>query len=340
MLENKLFEHWYIKRNLFLALILLPLSFIYYVVILFRNFLYDFLPISKNLNTFVVSIGNINVGGTGKTPFLLYLIDLLQDKYKNIVILTRGYGGQFSGEVYDMDGFSDESRLIKRRFPHITVIAGKKRYKNYLEYLKSKKQPDIVILDDGFQHRKIKRNIDIVMFDGKLLFGNGQIFPQGPLREPLGALKRADVVILKDGQTENIQKMKDLVLDKPLFNFYLDGFEMVSMNRDLIEIDKLKNKKIVSFCGIGNPESFHHIVTNLGLQVVDFIIFNDHVKYSEKELAKILKHNADYYITTEKDFVKLDKIWKKADKLLILIPKYQINTDFLEVFSEKKNRLS
>lgn len=340
MLENKLFEHWYIKRDFFLALFLLPLSFIYYVVIFLRNFLYDFFPISKSLNTFVISIGNINVGGTGKTPFLLYLIDLLQDKYKNIVILTRGYGGQFSGEVYDIDGFSDEARLIKRRFPHVTVIAGKKRYKNYLKYLKSKKQPDIVILDDGFQHRKIKRDIDIVMFDGKLLFGNGQIFPQGPLREPLESLKRADVLILKDGQAENIPRLKDLILDKPILNFYLDEFEIINMNREKINIDKLKNKKIVSFCGIGNPESFRHIVTNLGLQVVDFIIFNDHVKYSEKELEKILKHNADYYITTEKDFVKLDKIWENSDKLVILIPKYQLDKDFLEVLNEKKNCIS
>jgi tetraacyldisaccharide 4'-kinase len=191
MLENSFFEIWYKKKLPLLPYFLLPLSICYYFFWKILDLYYRFVYKPKQLNCPVISVGNISVGGTGKTPFIIYLIEfLLKRGIKDVVLLTRGYKGKKIGYITDTEGEPDEARLIKRRFPHVTVLANPNRHRVFFEYFRDKKLPQLVILDDGFQHRKIKRDLDIIMVDGMLKFGNGFLIPAGPLREPKSSIKK------------------------------------------------------------------------------------------------------------------------------------------------------
>lgn len=325
MLDSFFFNIWYKKRFRFFLIFLLPLSLIYYLVIFIRNLFYDRLFLSKRLDCIVISIGNINLGGTGKTPFLLYLIENIKDDYKKILVLTRGYGGRLLGEVGDRDGFPDEARMIKNRFPDVIVWAGKDRLKSYESYKKKYGKADIVILDDGFQHRRIRRDIDIVMVNGTLLFGNSLIFPSGPLREPISSIKkRSDLIILKDGDKDSLNRLKKLFLGKDILSFDLKNVYFSDIFGNKVE-KSFVDKKNVAFCGIANPEGFKGLIEREGIKIVDFITFPDHIDYSLEDVERLLKIDADCYITTEKDAIKLKKIWKEDKKLFILIPQYGLN---------------
>lgn len=304
---------------------LLPISIIYYLGIFIRNKIYDNLEISQKLDTKVVSIGNINLGGTGKTPFLIYLLGQISNRYKKILILSRGYGSKREGELVDEDGFSDEGRLIKSKFPQVVIWTGKDRIKSYEKYKKKYGTPDIVLLDDGFQHRKIKRDEDIVMINGNLLFGNKLIFPAGPLREPISSIKkRATKIILKDGDEEKLKKLKYLFPHKEILMFNLKDTYLVDFQGSVMENNFFKNKRVLAFCGIANPYSFFEQIESLGIKVGERLIYSDHHNYSEKDIQFIYKNNSDFFITTEKDFVKIKSIWKDKDKLFILVNEYEL----------------
>lgn len=332
MMEQFFFQMWYKKKYRVIFILLLPLSAIYYVIWKIADFYYTRLKKGALLESPVISVGNITLGGTGKTPFILYLLEMLLAKNKKVLVLSRGYGGSKTGVVMDEDGFSDEVRLLKRRFPKVEILAGKDRLKNYFRYIENNAPPDIVILDDGFQHRKICRDIDIVMFDGELLIGNGALFPAGPLREPLSSVsKRADMVILKDGSNEAISKAKSWFSEKRVINFRVKGIKLVDLSWHSFDCESLKNKNVVAFCGIGNPESFRKTLLNFSIPFSDFVAFNDHINYTAKELKMLASKSADYYITTEKDAVKLAGNWFDKAKLLILVPEFEAEENILEI---------
>lgn len=185
--------------------------------------------------------------------------------------------------------------------------------------------PDIVLLDDGFQHRKIKRDEDIVMINGNLLFGNKLIFPAGPLREPISSIKkRATKIILKDGDEEKLKKLKYLFPHKEILMFNLKDTYLVDFQGSVMENNFFKNKRVLAFCGIANPYSFFEQIESLGIKVGERLIYSDHHNYSEKDIQFIYKNNSDFFITTEKDFVKIKSIWKDKDKLFILVNEYEL----------------
>ncbi len=329
-MERFFYNIWYKKGFSFYSLLFLPLTAIYYMCWKINAFFYDKFNIARSLDCPVISVGNITLGGTGKTPFILYLLELYKEK--RVVVLTRGYKGKIEGVVEDKDGFSDEARLIKKRFPEVVVIAGKNRYSNYLKYRDNHQTPDLVILDDGFQHRKIKRNLDIVMFDGKLLLGNGLLFPAGPLREPLQTVNNfANLVIIKDGDEDVKLLLKRLFPKKPVFNFVSDSYKLITLAGNEIILENLMNSKTVAFCGIGNPDSFKNSLKKIKITPETFISFGDHIDYNSLVVNKILSVAADYYITTEKDAVKLTTLWKDKDKLVILLPEYRLEEDIKEL---------
>lgn len=326
MFHKIFFDIWYKNSYRFLLIFLFPLSAIYYLIISLRNIAYDLFKISKKVDSKVISIGNINLGGTGKTPFLLFLLTLAENKYKKILVLTRGYGGKLDGEIFDIDGYSDESRLIKNKFPNIIIWAGKNRLESYERFKKKYGVPDLVLLDDGFQHRKMERDLDIVMINGRLLFGNGFVFPAGPLREPVSSIKkRADVIVLKDGNDEVYGFLKKMFPHKNIINFVLKRKYFTNFVGDKIYKDFLLNKKITAFCSIADPYSFFKTLEEEGLKIENKFIFADHYNYKKEDIDKLLKVNSEVFITTEKDFVKLKLLWKESNKLFILVNEYDID---------------
>lgn len=325
MLENFLFNLWYKEKHRFVLILLFPLQLIYCFIITVRNLYYDIFKKSKTLDTKVISIGNINLGGTGKTPFLIYLLDILSKKHKKILLLSRGYGSKKSGELFDIDGFSDEGRLIKNRFSDIVIWTGRDRIKSYNDYKEKYGIPEVVILDDGFQHRKINRDEDIVIINGHLLFGNGLLFPAGPLREPLSSItKRADVIVLKDGDDHSYGELRNLFKTKEIMRFELKETYFVDFFGNRVDKSLLKDKEIIAFCGIANPYGFFDDLERELIKVNKQLIFPDHYNYNKDAIEKICKKREAYYITTEKDFVKIRSIWRDKDRLFIFVKDYHL----------------
>ncbi|MCX7770010.1 MAG: tetraacyldisaccharide 4'-kinase [Proteobacteria bacterium] len=333
MLERIINKIWYKKEYFFLSIILLPLSLIYYIFWKIADLYYNFLHKPKKLNCPVISVGNISLGGTGKTPFIIFLIQYFLNKgIKDLTILTRGYKGKKLGVIEDKEGEPDEARLLKKLFPEIVVLANPKRHEAFLNYYSNKKLPQIVILDDGFQHRRLFRDLDILMIDGYLNFGNGYLFPAGPLREPRKSMKRADIIIIKrlDGEDK-------LIFEKPMFYFNIQ--DVIIKNKEDIKISKelLKNKKITAFCGIANPEGFKKTIIMTELSIENFFAFPDHYNYTKKDIDTLLGTDCDAYITTQKDWVKVSYLWPEKKELYVLIPEFTINDrdGFERILNEK-----
>jgi tetraacyldisaccharide 4'-kinase len=240
---------------------LAPLSFLYATAVLLRNKLYDWglLKVIK-VKPIVVSVGNIVAGGTGKTPFVHRLA--LAFPNRKVAILSRGYGN-----------IPDEAMLLQKRLPEVAVFVGKDRAKIAQEI-----DADLVILDDGFQHRRLHRDVDIVLNREK----KEHYLPWGFLRDSPKRLKKADEVFI-------VEKDTKLVVNRIL-------------DRNAQEISSIHGWKVGIFCGIARPENFKKSVKELGAEIVAEKIFADHEKADLRKLP-----NVSVLICTEKDFVKLDQ---------------------------------
>jgi tetraacyldisaccharide 4'-kinase len=296
--------------------LLLPiLSFFYGVVIRLRNILYNIrLLKTHRVEKPVISVGNITAGGTGKTPLVIWLCRSLSEK-KKTVILTRGYKAETSQEETSQT-YDDEPKILIKNCPGIEVVVNPDRLEGAGEAI-IKFGAEVLIMDDGFQHRRLSRDIDIVTIDATKPFGYDRILPAGLLREPPCGLIRADaVVITRCNQVNEIQlkmiekqienNMKDAIVAKTTHKVVAARLA----NGKKIIPEALKGKKIFAFCGIGNPHSFIATIRNLGCKVVGSKIFNDHHRYLEEDINEIIYHSdkieADLIITTEKDWTKID----------------------------------
>jgi len=305
-------------------LILLPLSWLYGMIVGIRNYLYDkeILP-SKHLGCRVISIGNITVGGTGKTPFTEALAQWLVLQNQKVGVVSRGYKRQnkSSEPVIISDGIQignsiensgDEPYLLAKNLlsSHVPVIVSPDRYKAGLKAIDGF-GVDIILLDDGFQHRRLKREIDIVLLDSKKPFGNGFILPAGRLRESRRQLKRADLIAITKISDEILTKVQESS-DAPV----IEVEQRVSKISHLFEesslsFDQLRNMKTIAFCGIAHPHRFRDTLKFLGLEVITLISFRDHHVYGKKDVDRIIStyliKGAEVILTTEKDSVKLKK---------------------------------
>ena len=255
----------------------------------------------------VVCIGNVTLGGAGKTPTVIFLASYLKKNNIDAHVVSRGYGGKFKDTVcvnrkhHDASDVGDEPLLISR---HAKVwVSRKKRDGIFSAY---KAGADLVLLDDGHQNFSIEKNVSILVFDAEHNLKNERIFPMGNLREsPSSAITRADFFICI-GSSSSRKKFK-----KNFLQYH---------NSKLIEgefkpniIPKLRNRKLVAFCAIGRPEKFFSMLKNLNMQVIQEISFPDHHFYTERQLANILKiadKNNALIVTTEKDYVKLSESFK------------------------------
>jgi tetraacyldisaccharide 4'-kinase len=274
-----------------------------------RNALYDagWLP-QREVSVPVVSVGNLTLGGTGKTPCVEYLARWCRTRGRRVAILSRGYGSR--------RGPNDEARLLFANLPDVPHLQGPDRLalaRRAVEELAS----DVLVLDDGFQHRRLARNLDVVLIDATCPWGYGRLFPRGLLREPVEGLRRAGAVLLTRCDQASEADLRDLerivrriapwaavarARHRPV--------EVLGGGDQRLTLDDLRGKPALAFCGIGNPWSFRLALERLGLRILAFHAFPDHHSYGESTLqllsAWIGAHGEDVLVlTTQKDWVKL-----------------------------------
>ncbi len=322
--SNKMWEQ-------LLLVLLLPFSFTYGFIGWVRNFCYDkelFAVYKSSLP--VISVGNIAVGGTGKTPVVDWLVKEFHRQGKCSAIVSRGYSGTFSGDIgivsagdghgilMTADICGDEPYLLAKRNPHCHVLIAKKRA-NGIKYLEELNNVDLIILDDGFQLRAVKRDVDLVLLDSTRPLGNGWTLPAGNLRELPKSLKRADFLLM----TRTTLNKRDSFMG---FKTYNSQHQLANIAIDLdgncVSVDQLKNLDLLGFAGIANPENFFVSLENNGLSLKKKLAFGDHVDYQSKLVEQLqgAATGVDALITTEKDAVKL-----VAD--MFELPCYQIPMD-------------
>lgn len=306
-----------VKAGLFWHLLLYPLSLVYGVAVRLRALLYGAGVFgAAKLLCGVVSVGNVTVGGTGKTPVTILIAEFLTKKEKRVVILSRGYKRAGSGValVSDMEGVllgpdeaGDEPYLMAKRLPGIPVVVGSDRVASG-RYATELFKPDFVILDDGFQHLRLKRDLNILLVDGAEGFGNGYLLPRGILREPLTKIDRADVVFVK-GRALNDSASRTIASHFiPALRFsYRPShvYDLATGSRKAIEF--LKDKRVAAVAGIANPESFFNTLDGLRVETTKKLAFPDHHSYGAEDIDLIRSEGerASMVITTEKDGVKL-----------------------------------
>ena len=273
------------------------------------------------INVPVVSIGNLTLGGTGKTPFSIFIAEHYKNRGLKPAILTRGYG-------------NDENRIIEA-LSGIDVFVGQNRVQSAEMAIKNGN--NIIILDDGFQHRRIKRDLNIVLLNSKNPFGNGYIFPRGILRESIKSIGRADMVILSKVDRLNEERIDEICKDikckygkevDAAFKYKLD--KITDFNGESISKDSFIGKRVILVSGIGDPSYFHHIAKINGFEIIDKYVYSDHYSYSEEDIDLLINEckykNIDIILMTEKDFIKIQNldITRIKDKIRILCVNIEI----------------
>ncbi len=302
--------------------VLLPLGIVHWCVLQLRHFCYDRgIFTVKKLPVPVISIGNIQLGGTGKTPFVQMCIDLLQDQYR-LGILSRGYGRKSRDHLIlsaspeekqlpHIDDIGDEPGMLLKRLTSGALGIGAERYAVGRELLAA--QPvDLILLDDGFQHRSLKRNLDICLIDVSQWHFHPFLFPFSRLRDVKSALGRANIIVLTKGENfpEREIKLTDWISEKyqqTVFvgRFITDQFERLDGSK--ISIETIKKGKAGAFCGIANPANFFDSIERENITLIYQRALADHQEYEKTVLEKINRETAGLstVIITEKDAVKL-----------------------------------
>ncbi len=292
---------------------------------------------SRELPCKVISVGNITVGGTGKTPMTIHVAREIKRTGLKVVIVSRGYRGgaeKHGGIVSDgrtlymnAEQAGDEPYMIACRLKGVPVVVGKNRFAAGMLAIR-KFQPDVIVLDDAFQHLKLKRDIDLVLLDHMHPFGNSHLLPRGVLREPVSSLARSAACILtrcragaEEAALSSLAGIQMLVPGIPVFTsshvpyWYMvhkgehKSFEAVPDVFSPKDQEQLKHRKVYCFSGIARNDDFRHTVKDLGFKITGFLEFSDHHPYTEKDLETILrcaeKTGANRLITTEKDHARI-----------------------------------
>jgi len=311
-------------RSLFIEGLLFPVSLLYGFALRIRNVLYAVRILTKEgLPCRVISVGNITLGGTGKTPTVIQLADFLFRNRRYPAVVSRGYGRKNEADIVAVsDGKAplldtaiagDEPSLIGSRLPGVPVVVGKDRYRAALFTLQVF-GPNTIILDDGFQHVRLRRDLDIVLVDAEDPFGNGRLFPSGILREPLKALKRANLVLItRADRAANLGWLKSVIRRKTQARIFTSRHSPVDLvdirNTESRPLSALRGAGVLAFSGIARPASFTSLLRSLGADIKHEMVYPDHYIYKKSDMAAIFHKagdvNAGMIVTTEKDTVRL-----------------------------------
>ncbi|MEB3287079.1 MAG: tetraacyldisaccharide 4'-kinase [Vampirovibrionales bacterium] len=303
---------------------LLPACWVYGLVVRIRCLAYrlGWLKATR-LPVPIISVGNLTTGGTGKTPVVIALARYLLDKKKRVLVLSRGYGAR-NPQAYNRATsaeYGDEAYLIQQAVPEAMVIVGKNRVENARQAI-SEFTPDVILLDDGYQHLKLARDIDLLLVDAVNGFGNGHLLPLGPLREPLSSLKRASSIVLtKTIAPEPLRQLDKCILRyatagafslPPIhWPFEASGFFSPAVPELLISEAEVQNDTSILLCGIARPSSFLESLSGLGIHIESArqFIFPDHHNYQASDIEKIWQQFPEAKIlTTTKDWTKLQRV--------------------------------
>lgn len=279
-------------------MVLWPFSLIYGGYVQRRARLYDTGSLKqKRLRGKVISVGNLTVGGTGKTPMVIWLAQKFLREGKRVAILSRGYRGT--------GGTSDEVELMKTRLGDVVRFGvGKDRFAEGRR-IEAQNSIDIFLLDDGFQHRQLARDVDIVMLDGSRKLGNEWLLPAGSLREPISACRRADILVV----TRKTERPEIEAKDSHTFSIFYAQTRLLGFSRfgeeQLRYVSEIGPGPFFAFCGIGNPEAFFEDLMHWSVPIAGKQRFRDHHRYSAADLARLkeeaLRAGAIAFVTTEKD---------------------------------------
>ena len=318
-----------------------PLSLLFLSVVRVRNFLYERGVLrSEQLPLHIISVGNLTVGGTGKTPFVLWLARLLHAQQHRVGILSRGYKGKNNSvTTVGTDGraqatpeeVGDEAVMLARTFSGV-VLAGRDRVRA-ARFAQKTHGVKVLILDDGFQYRRLGRSLDILLLNAQKRETTGWLLPAGPFREPSTSIHRADLVVVTKGET--VQAQRDYaaslhIQEKSLFFANPRPAALVHSTRgewQELPLFLLAHKKVMTVSGVAVPALFHRFVREAEAEIIDMMVFPDHHVYTERDWQTItsVSRACDFVVTTEKDLVKLEKFPFATDKLVALRIDMEVN---------------
>ena len=296
-------KFWDKNQISFFAILLFPIALIINVFTLFKRTLAKY----QKCMIPAICVGNIYLGGTGKTPLCIEIFSILKDLNMKPAFVRKKY-----------NSFQDETNLLKQTAP---VYESNKRVDALNNAIKD--IAEIAVLDDGFQDFSIKKDLSIICFNEKQWIGNGFVVPAGPLRESVSALKRADFVI-KNGKKNAVIEKKILEKKNSIKIFYIQY--------KALNIEKFKNNRILAFAGIGNPDNFFKLLNDNNIKIFEEKSFPDHYKYSDKELESLInkaEKNNVTLLTTEKDFFRIDEKKRKKINYLKIAVKLENKDHFI-----------
>jgi tetraacyldisaccharide 4'-kinase len=337
-----------------IRIILSPLNLVYSFIIKIRNLFFDkkIFPSTK-VDANVISVGNITVGGSGKTPAVIMISEMLKSKGKKVGVLSRGYGRTSKGYVYVSDGTEmkksvrdsgDEMYFISLELKVPAAVA--ERRVEGARHLIKDSGINTIILDDAFQHRWINRDVDIVIFDQKFLAesvaAEQKMIPLGMMREPFESLKRADVIIINRKFSDRVEmpgKLKQYFKGKQVFTGYYKATGIYDVKtHHFFDLKEFMGQKSLVVCGIARPESFLNALEKNQIDITNKMIFTDHKDYTLKEISSIRKSfydtNSYSVLTTQKDAVKLTNFSKELDDIDIYYLRIELKLDEQEKFNQ------
>jgi tetraacyldisaccharide 4'-kinase len=339
------------ERNL-LSLFLGFLSLLYSGAVRLRLLAYrKGLLKAKSLPAFVVSVGNITAGGTGKTPFVAMLSEWAAHRGVRTAILSRGYKRKSKmkslvvsdgkGQISSVSDAGDEPILLAKKFPFTPVLISRDRYAIGDMALRLF-NPELLLLDDGYQHLSLYRDLNILLVDAKRRFGNGSLLPLGPLREPFEGIKRADLIVIsrcseRDRGDELVDLLSEAVPGKAVLrSCYLADQVLFPHTGEAHPPQTLEGKNVMAFAGIAHPDEFLEMIMALGAHVAEFMWYPDHHAYDDKDFEVLeswsRRPEVDFLLTTEKDWVRIEESIAGNLNIAVLTIKIELLEDSHALF--------
>ena len=341
--------------------LLFPLALFYWGVQFWRNIFYAVgFFLTNRLPIPVISVGNLSVGGTGKTPMVIYLALKLEAMGKKVTIISRGYKRKTTGTLVVSDGdqmlttweeAGDEPYLMAKRVTSVPVVVDEVRYRGGLHAVQ-RFNPSVILLDDAFQHRQLERDLDIVLLNSQDTPADYKLLPYGKLREPWFHLRRANIVFWtkvnlssessrRSPHPEVRSKVSQAKV--PVFRSKMAAAFLRDSAGKSVPLTQIKGRKAYLFCGIGDPESFRSLLQKAGADIVGFRVFEDHHHYIKVELGGIVEDaaalGAEMTITTEKDSFKTEHFLTEEDSVYSLRINFVPSTEGERALVEMLGRL-